>query len=118
MGGGGGSTRLERNCAGPSTAAIGPRSTTIWPPGHYQFNTRRLELMKLSNVMAAQLRRRRALWRSKPLSALVILLAPFAPNLAEELWPTGWGWVMASVHRPSAGPCRSTAPDPGHGCNW
>ncbi|MCP9824022.1 leucine--tRNA ligase [Synechococcus sp. EJ6-Ellesmere] len=66
-------------------------------PGHYQFNTAVSELMKLSNVMAAQLEAAGEPVASEALSALVILLAPFAPHLAEELWQRLGG--DGSVHR-------------------
>ncbi|APD48934.1 leucine--tRNA ligase [Synechococcus sp. CS-602] len=66
-------------------------------PGHYQFNTAVSELMKLSNVMAAQLEAAAEPVAIEALSALVILLAPFAPHLAEELWQRLGG--NGSVHR-------------------
>ncbi len=51
----------------------------------YQFNTAIAELMKLSNVLAD------ATCKDSPVYAegirtLVVLLAPFAPHIAEELW--------------------------------
>ncbi|MCX5932760.1 MAG: class I tRNA ligase family protein, partial [Cyanobacteria bacterium] len=55
-------------------------------PGHYQFNTAVSELMKLSNAMATQLEAVGEAVAIEALAALVILLAPFAPHLAEELW--------------------------------
>jgi leucyl-tRNA synthetase len=65
-------------------------------PGHYQFNTAVSELMKLSNAMAAQLEAVAEPVAIEALSALVILLAPFAPHLAEELWQRLGG--SGSVH--------------------
>ncbi|MDM7936009.1 MAG: leucine--tRNA ligase [Cyanobium sp. CZS 48M] len=55
-------------------------------PGHYQFNTAVSELMKLSNAMGPQLETVGDAVAIEALGALVILLAPFAPHLAEELW--------------------------------
>jgi leucyl-tRNA synthetase len=66
-------------------------------PGHYQFNTAVSELMKLSNAMAGQLEAVAGPVASEALGALVILLAPFAPHLAEELWQRLGG--SGSVHR-------------------
>ncbi|WP_411869167.1 leucine--tRNA ligase [Vulcanococcus limneticus] len=54
--------------------------------GDYQFNTAVSELMKLSNAMAAHLEASRAALACEALRTLLILLAPFAPHLAEELW--------------------------------
>ncbi|GAB4241653.1 MAG: leucine--tRNA ligase [Stanieria sp.] len=53
--------------------------------GEYQFNTAVSELMKLSNAL------KEASCKDSPvyqegIEALIILLAPFAPHLAEELW--------------------------------
>jgi leucyl-tRNA synthetase len=54
--------------------------------GDYQFNTAVSELMKLSNAMAAHLEGSRPEVACEALRVLLILLAPFAPHLAEELW--------------------------------
>ncbi len=54
--------------------------------GDYQFNTAVSELMKLSNAMAAHLEGSGAAVACEALRTLLILLAPFAPHLAEELW--------------------------------
>jgi leucyl-tRNA synthetase len=54
--------------------------------GDYQFNTAVSELMKLSNAMASHLEGSGAPFACEALRTLVILLAPFAPHLAEELW--------------------------------
>lgn len=55
--------------------------------GEYQFNTAVSELMKLSNALTD------ATCKDSPMYAegvetLLILLAPFAPHIAEELWQT------------------------------
>ncbi|MFZ9768573.1 MAG: class I tRNA ligase family protein, partial [Vulcanococcus sp.] len=54
--------------------------------GDYQFNTAVSELMKLSNAMASHLEDSGEVFASEALRSLLILLAPFAPHLAEELW--------------------------------
>ena len=54
--------------------------------GDYQFNTAVSELMKLSNAMGSQLEDSRDVFACEALRTLLILLAPFAPHLAEELW--------------------------------
>jgi leucyl-tRNA synthetase len=54
--------------------------------GDYQFNTAVSELMKLSNAMAALLEQVSAPVAQEALRVLLLLLAPFAPHLAEELW--------------------------------
>ncbi len=69
--------------------------------GDYQFNTAVSELMKLSNAMASQLEAVSESVALEALAVLLVLLAPFAPHLAEELWqrlganPDG----LNSVHR-------------------
>ncbi|WP_411870898.1 leucine--tRNA ligase [Vulcanococcus limneticus] len=90
--------------------------------GDYQFNTAVSELMKLSNAMAAHLEASRPALACEALRTLLILLAPFAPHLAEELWQKLGGRSQAealggsSVHLqswPSADPAalvRSTVP--------
>ena len=54
--------------------------------GDYQFNTAVSELMKLSNAMGSQLEASRPEIACEALRTLLLLLAPFAPHLAEELW--------------------------------
>ena len=54
--------------------------------GDYQFNTAVSELMKLSNAMVSHLQGSRPTFACEALRTLLILLAPFAPHLAEELW--------------------------------
>jgi len=74
-----------------------------------QLNTAVSELMKLSNAMATHLEGAREALAAEALRTLLLLLAPFAPHLAEELWqrlganPDG----TTSIHRqrwPSADP--------------
>jgi leucyl-tRNA synthetase len=72
--------------------------------GPLQFNTAVSELMKLANAMGIHLEAAAAPVAREALRSLLVLLAPFAPHLAEELWhqlggadgaPDG----AASVHR-------------------
>jgi len=65
--------------------------------GEYQFNTAVSELMKLSNAMAEHLEAARQPVAGEALATLLILLAPFAPHLAEELWEKLGG--SGSIHR-------------------
>ncbi|WP_370594716.1 leucine--tRNA ligase [Synechococcus sp. CBW1006] len=51
-----------------------------------QCNTAVSELMKLSNAMASHLAASGDAFAAEALRTLVLLLAPFAPHLAEELW--------------------------------
>ncbi|WP_050757038.1 leucine--tRNA ligase [Cyanobium sp. PCC 7001] len=75
--------------------------------GDFQFNTAVSELMKLSNAMADHLEASRDPVAREALRTLVLLLAPFAPHLAEELWArlhgqaAGDGTSPGSVHRES-----------------
>jgi leucyl-tRNA synthetase len=82
--------------------------------GDLQFNTAVAELMKLSNAMAEHLEPCGERVALEALSSLLLLLAPFAPHLAEELWSRLGG--AGSVHRqrwPAADPAalvRDTVP--------
>jgi leucyl-tRNA synthetase len=51
-----------------------------------QLNTAVSELMKLSNAISAHLEGTRDALAAEALRTLLLLLAPFAPHLAEELW--------------------------------
>jgi leucyl-tRNA synthetase len=51
-----------------------------------QLNTAVSELMKLSNAMATHMQSSRDALAAEALRSLLLLLAPFAPHLAEELW--------------------------------
>jgi leucyl-tRNA synthetase len=53
--------------------------------GDYQFNTAVSELMKLSNAIAEAKCSNSPVY-GEGIEALLILLAPFAPHIAEELW--------------------------------
>ncbi|HEY9617671.1 MAG TPA: leucine--tRNA ligase [Microcoleaceae cyanobacterium] len=53
--------------------------------GEYQFNTAVSELMKLSNALTDAPCKESPIYR-EGIDTLLILLAPFAPHIAEELW--------------------------------
>lgn len=53
--------------------------------GDYQFNTAVSELMKLSNALGDATCKPSPVYR-EGIQTLVLLLAPFAPHMAEELW--------------------------------
>jgi leucyl-tRNA synthetase len=54
--------------------------------GNLQFNTAISELMKLSNAMAGLIEQASPAVAQEALGSLLLLLAPFAPHLADELW--------------------------------
>ena len=54
--------------------------------GDYQFNTAVSELMKLSNAMAEHLEASGDGIATEAVHTFLVLLAPFAPHLTEELW--------------------------------
>jgi len=82
--------------------------------GDFQFNTAVAELMKLSNAMGEHLEAASGPLAVEALHTLLLLLAPFAPHLAEELWSRLGG--PGSVHQqawPQADPAalvRDTIP--------
>jgi leucyl-tRNA synthetase len=53
--------------------------------GDYQLNTAIAELMKLSNALGDAQDKTTAIYQ-EGIEALILLLAPFAPHMAEELW--------------------------------
>jgi leucyl-tRNA synthetase len=53
--------------------------------GEYQFNTAVSELMKLSNALADASCKDSPVY-AEGIQTLIVLLAPFAPHIAEELW--------------------------------
>jgi leucyl-tRNA synthetase len=63
--------------------------------GEYQFNTAVAELMKLSNALGDASCKDSPIY-AEGINTLVLLLAPFAPHIADELWH-GLG-NTASVH--------------------
>ena len=64
--------------------------------GDYQFNTAVSELMKLSNALKDAQCETSPVYK-EGIETLVLLLAPFAPHLAEELWSSLGN--SASVHQ-------------------
>ena len=62
-----------------------------------QFNTAVSELMKLSNAMGGQLDAVCAAVAQEAVRSLLLLLAPFAPHLADELWEQLQG--SGSIHQ-------------------
>jgi leucyl-tRNA synthetase len=64
--------------------------------GEYQFNTAISELMKLSNALGDAPCKDSAIY-AEGIHSLVLLLAPFAPHIAEELWQAHLGHAD-SVH--------------------
>jgi leucyl-tRNA synthetase len=69
--------------------------------GNLQFNTAISELMKLSNAMAGLMEEASPAVAQEALRTLLLLLAPFAPHLAEELWQKlgADGDGEGSIHR-------------------
>jgi leucyl-tRNA synthetase len=67
--------------------------------GNLQFNTAISELMKLSNAMAGLIEQASPGVAQEALRSLLLLLAPFAPHLAEELWQKLGGDSDGSIHR-------------------
>jgi leucyl-tRNA synthetase len=67
--------------------------------GNLQFNTAISELMKLSNAMAGLIEQASPGVAQEALRSLLLLLAPFAPHLAEELWQKLGGDSAGSIHR-------------------
>jgi len=62
-----------------------------------QFNTAVSELMKLSNAMGGQLEAVNTAVAQEAVRSLLLLLAPFAPHLADELWEQLQG--SGSIHQ-------------------
>ena len=62
-----------------------------------QFNTAVSELMKLSNAMGSSLAEAAAPVAQEAVRTLLILLAPFAPHLADDLWEQLGG--AGSIHQ-------------------
>ncbi|MDY6803196.1 MAG: leucine--tRNA ligase [Cyanobacteriota bacterium] len=66
--------------------------------GEYQFNTAVSELMKLSNALNDSSCKDSPVY-AEGIEALLLLLAPFAPHIAEELWQMAGG--KGSIHEQS-----------------
>jgi leucyl-tRNA synthetase len=79
--------------------------------GDLQLNTAVSELMKLTNALTALLPDVRREVAREAVHTLVLLLAPFAPHLAEELWHrlAEEGSAAGSVHRQAWPPLDASA---------
>jgi leucyl-tRNA synthetase len=76
-------TKVEKDLRRAIHTAIKDISEDL--DGDYQFNTAISELMKLSNALSAADCGDSAVYQ-EGIDALLMLLAPFAPHLAEDLW--------------------------------
>ncbi len=76
-------TKDEKNLRRAIHTAI--KAVTEDLEGDYQFNTAVSELMKLSNALTDAPCKDSPVY-AEGINALLILLAPFAPHIAEELW--------------------------------
>ncbi|MFB2919742.1 leucine--tRNA ligase [Aerosakkonema funiforme] len=72
----------------------------------YQFNTAISELMKLSNALTDTDSKNSAIY-TEGIHTLILMLAPFAPHIAEELWQMIGN--SESVHKASWPKCDSAA---------
>jgi leucyl-tRNA synthetase len=89
-------TKDEKNLRRAIHTAI--QAVTEDLDGEYQFNTAVSELMKLSNALTDAACKDSPVY-AEGIESLLILLAPFAPHIAEELW-SGLGHED-SIHRQS-----------------
>lgn len=76
-------TKDEKNLRRSIHTAI--KAVTEDLEGDYQFNTAVSELMKLSNALTDSPCKDSPIY-AEGINALLILLAPFAPHIADELW--------------------------------
>lgn len=76
-------TKAEKDLRRAIHTAI--KSVTEDLEGEYQFNTGVSELMKLSNALTDAPCKDSSVYR-EGIQTLILLLAPFAPHIAEELW--------------------------------
>ena len=87
-------SKAEKNLRRATHVAIA--ETTEDMQGDYQFNTAISEMMKLANAIANADCKKATVYR-EAIETLVLLLAPFAPHVAEELWQALGG--KGSVHQ-------------------
>lgn len=74
------------------------KEITLDLEGDYQLNTAIAELMKLSNALGDAKNKTTSTYQ-EGIEALILLLAPFAPHMAEELWQMiGKTQETGSVH--------------------
>ncbi len=83
LGGGETLTKAEKDLRRAIHTAI--KEVTDDLEGEYQFNTAVSELMKLSNALADASCKDSPVY-GEGIETLLVLLAPFAPHIAEELW--------------------------------
>ena len=76
-------SKAEKDLRRAVHTAIKDVSEDLAPP--YQFNTAISELMKLSNALSASKCQDSSIYK-EGIETLLVLLAPFAPHMAEELW--------------------------------
>ncbi|HIK10612.1 MAG TPA: leucine--tRNA ligase [Oscillatoriaceae cyanobacterium M33_DOE_052] len=89
-------TKAEKDLRRATHTAI--KEITADLEGEYQFNTAISELMKLSNALADTSSKQSPVY-AEGIKTLILLLAPFAPHVAEELWQNLGG--TGSVHEQS-----------------
>ncbi|WP_199250040.1 leucine--tRNA ligase [[Phormidium] sp. ETS-05] len=89
-------TKAEKDLRRATHTAI--KEITADLEDSYQFNTAISELMKLSNALADTSSKQSPVY-AEGIKTLILLLAPFAPHMAEELWQNLGG--TGSVHEQS-----------------
>ena len=89
-------TKAEKDLRRATHTAI--KEITADLEDSYQFNTAIAELMKLSNALADTSSKQSPVY-AEGIKTLILLLAPFAPHMAEELWQNLGG--TGSVHEQS-----------------
>ncbi|MDJ0705349.1 MAG: leucine--tRNA ligase [Leptolyngbyaceae cyanobacterium MO_188.B28] len=91
-------TKPEKNLRRAVHTAIKEVSEDI--EGDYQFNTAVSELMKLSNALTDATDCKNSPVYADGIQTLVLMLAPFAPHMAEEIWRHHMGHSESVHHQP------------------